>query len=77
MEMVCDKFHFKNHTDSWCKRNCNPYNSSILQKPVRVKRANLNIIPIRSCHRAPAVDVVAAPTHCLKVEELCERGQQY
>ena len=31
MEMVCDKFHFKNHTDSWCKRNCNPYNSSILQ----------------------------------------------
>lgn len=31
MEMVCDKFHFKNHTDSWCKRNCNPYDSSILQ----------------------------------------------
>ena len=27
MEMVVDKFHFKNHTDSWCKKNCNPYNA--------------------------------------------------
>ena len=24
MEIVCDRFHFKNHTDAWCKRNCNP-----------------------------------------------------
>lgn len=51
--------------------------SSALKKPVRVKRANLNIIAITSCHSAPAVDVVAAATHCLKVEDLRERGQQY
>ncbi|XP_015777265.1 PREDICTED: uncharacterized protein LOC107355240 [Acropora digitifera] len=46
MEMVCDKFHFKNHTDSWCKRNCNPYNSSILQV-------------IQSCYSVPGYSVHA------------------
>ena len=20
-----DKFHFKNHTDTWCQKECNPY----------------------------------------------------
>ena len=25
MEYVVDKFHFKNHVDTWCKNNCNPY----------------------------------------------------
>ena len=44
---------------------------------MRVKRANLNIIVITSYHKAPAVDVVAATTHCLKLEDLCERGQKY
>lgn len=24
MTMVCDKFHFRNHVDTWCKANCNP-----------------------------------------------------
>lgn len=31
MVIVCDRFHFKNHTDSWCKKNCNPYTCSKLQ----------------------------------------------
>ncbi|KXJ21076.1 hypothetical protein AC249_AIPGENE27746 [Exaiptasia diaphana] len=31
MEMVCDRFHFKNHTDKWCRRNCNPYNCNALK----------------------------------------------
>lgn len=30
MEIVVDKFHFKNHVDTWCKRNCNPYKCSKL-----------------------------------------------
>lgn len=25
MEIVVDRFHFKNHVDSWCKTHCNPY----------------------------------------------------
>ncbi|CAH3154267.1 unnamed protein product, partial [Porites lobata] len=28
--MVCDKFHFKNHKDMWCKRNCSPYTCASL-----------------------------------------------
>ena len=24
MEIVVDRFHFSNHTDNWCKKNCNP-----------------------------------------------------
>lgn len=31
LDMVCDKFHFPNHVDSWCKANCNPYTTSSLQ----------------------------------------------
>ena len=31
MVMVCDKFHFKNHKDAWCKRNCSPYTCASLQ----------------------------------------------
>jgi len=31
MKMVCDKFHFRNHVDSWCKANCNPHTSSELK----------------------------------------------
>ena len=31
MVMVCDKFHFKNHKDTWCKRNCSPYTCASLQ----------------------------------------------
>ena len=30
MVMVCDKFHFKNHKDMWCKRNCSPYTCASL-----------------------------------------------
>jgi len=29
--MVVDRFHVKNHVDSWCKQNCNPYSSDDLQ----------------------------------------------
>ena len=32
IEYVVDKFHFKNHTDRWCKLNCIPYNSQFIQK---------------------------------------------
>ena len=31
MEIVCDRFHFGNHTDTWCRKNCNPYNSDVLK----------------------------------------------
>lgn len=31
MVMPCDKFHFKNHKDMWCKRNCSPYICASLQ----------------------------------------------
>ena len=24
MDMVCDKFHFKNHVDAWCNKHCIP-----------------------------------------------------
>lgn len=24
IEIVLDRFHYPNHTDEWCKRNCNP-----------------------------------------------------
>ena len=30
MDMVVDKMHFRNHVDSWCKANCNPYDLSDL-----------------------------------------------
>lgn len=38
MEMLCDKFHFRNHTDTWCKKNCNPLTSESLQVVVYYKR---------------------------------------
>lgn len=31
MDMVCDCFHFANHTDKWCKKNCNPYKTANLE----------------------------------------------
>lgn len=31
MVMVCDRFHFKNHIDAWCKQNCNPNTCAKLQ----------------------------------------------
>ncbi|KAK3733841.1 hypothetical protein QZH41_008639, partial [Actinostola sp. cb2023] len=31
IEILCDKFHFKNHVDRWCKTNCNPYNCDALK----------------------------------------------
>ena len=31
MDMVCDKFHFKNHVDAWCKKHCNPYTCANLK----------------------------------------------
>ena len=31
MVIVYDKFHFKNHKDMWCKRNCSPYTCASLQ----------------------------------------------
>ena len=34
MEMVVDKFHFRNHVDGWCKANCNPHKSNQLQVTV-------------------------------------------
>ena len=24
MKILCDRFHFKNHVDRWCKNNCYP-----------------------------------------------------
>ena len=30
-EIVCDRFHFKNHTDAWCKKHCNPYTCKSLK----------------------------------------------
>ena len=27
----CDCFHFANHTDKWCKKNCNPYKTANLE----------------------------------------------
>lgn len=31
MEILCDRFHFKNHTDVWCRTHCNPNKSNNLQ----------------------------------------------
>ena len=31
MDMVCDRFHFVNHTDKWNKKNCNPYKTANLE----------------------------------------------
>ena len=31
LEMKIDKFHFKNHTDSWCIENMNPNDSQFLK----------------------------------------------
>ena len=31
MEMMVDKFHFRNHVDQWCKANCNPHKSNQLE----------------------------------------------
>ena len=28
MSLVCDKFHFCNHVDRWCKANCNPFTTT-------------------------------------------------
>lgn len=30
MDMMVDKMHYRNHVDSWCKANCNPYDRSNL-----------------------------------------------
>ena len=31
MVMACNRFHFKNHIDAWCKQNCNPNTCAELQ----------------------------------------------
>ena len=31
LEMIVDRFHFKNHVDCWCKEHCNPHNSDDLK----------------------------------------------
>lgn len=31
MEIICDRFHFKNHIDAWCRKNCNPLDSANLK----------------------------------------------
>jgi len=31
MEILCDRFHFKNHIDVWCRQHCNPHTSENLQ----------------------------------------------
>ena len=31
MEILCDRLHFKNRTDVWCKTHCNPHNSNNLK----------------------------------------------
>ena len=31
MDMVCDRFHFVNHTDKWYKKNGNPYKTANLE----------------------------------------------
>ncbi|XP_066912461.1 uncharacterized protein [Clytia hemisphaerica] len=31
MEFYIDRFHYKNHKDPWCRRNCNPDKSSLLK----------------------------------------------
>ena len=31
MDMVCDRFHFVNHTDKWYKKNCTPYKTANLE----------------------------------------------
>lgn len=31
MQILCDRFHFKNHVDGWCRRHCNPPTSADLQ----------------------------------------------
>lgn len=31
MEIVCDRFHFRNHVDKWCRRNCNPHDCVALK----------------------------------------------
>ena len=32
MEIVCDRFHFRNHVDPWCKKWCDPDACAQLQK---------------------------------------------
>lgn len=29
--IVCDRFHFRNHIDKWCIKNCNPYDCDELK----------------------------------------------
>ena len=43
MEIVCDRFHFKNHTDAWCKRNCNPNTCSANLQVNCLSRFNVDI----------------------------------
>ena len=31
MQFSVDKFHFGNHIDRWCKKNCNPYKNDLLR----------------------------------------------
>ncbi|CAG2237308.1 unnamed protein product [Mytilus edulis] len=31
LTMKCDRVHFKNHTDDWCKENCNPNTEKLLE----------------------------------------------
>ena len=31
MQILCDRFHFKNHIDGWCRQHCNPLTSANLQ----------------------------------------------
>lgn len=34
--IVCDRFHFKNHVDAWCRVNCNPNNCEDLRVDIFV-----------------------------------------
>ena len=60
MNMYCDKFHFKNHVDSWCKKNCNPYKSDEL-KVIITKSPKLRIL----LHKDSFIPIIIGNKLCM------------
>ena len=49
MEIIVDRFYFKNHVDHWCKEHCNPFNSDDLK--VSASTLVISFVSVNEEHR--------------------------
>ena len=71
IEIVVDRFHYPNHIDDWCKRNCNPNNFVELTEVKYSYNVKLCVVIHVCCfsfltgrHRSSRTDILLALSIC-------------